>query len=111
MSERIGINELAKAISDRHMVTRQESGEIVREIFEMIRQAMIQGKSVHLQNFGIFRTIVKPAGMVMDPRTGKKIYRDERKVPKMKYSDNVLKESGKIQPGTNAYERASIGAI
>jgi len=78
MAERIGIEELSKNISDHHLLTRQESREIVRELFEQIRQAMVQGKSVQLQNFGIFRTVTKPAGMVMDPRTGTKIHRDER---------------------------------
>jgi nucleoid DNA-binding protein len=53
---------------------------------------MIDGGSVHLPCFGVFRGVTKPAGMIVNPKTRmKNVYREEHKVPKMKFSYNVLR--------------------
>jgi nucleoid DNA-binding protein len=79
------------------MLTLQESNDVVRQVFEIIRQTMIDGGSVHLPRFGVFRGVTKPAGMAMNPKTGKKcVYREEHKVPKMKFSYDVLRVEEKV---------------
>jgi nucleoid DNA-binding protein len=92
MAERIGINEIIRAVAKTNMLTLQESSNVVRQVFDIIRQTMIDGGSVHLQSFGIFRGVMKPAGMVMNPKTKmKNVYREEHMVPKMKFSYNMLR--------------------
>ena len=105
MADRIGLNEIVRAVSSKHRLTLQESYELVRRIFELIRQSMIHGMSVQLPSFDVFLTGTKPTGMVMNPKTGRKcVYRDERRVPRMKFSYKVLSED-------TASEKASVAII
>jgi nucleoid DNA-binding protein len=92
MAERIGMNEIAREVSKHQMLTVNEANAVVREVFEMIRQTMIDGGSVNLPSFGIFMTVTKPAGFVMNPKTGtKSVYKEERRLPKMRFSYNILR--------------------
>ena len=91
MAERIGINEIIRTVAEDQRLTIQESTGVVRQVFEIIRQSMIHDVSVHIPCFGVFRGVMKPAGMVVNPKTGVKLYREGHRVPRIKFSYTVLR--------------------
>ena len=90
--KRISLDSIVRDVASKHILTHKESRVIVRGIFSLIRQTMVEGDSVHIPNFGIFYAATKPAGMVMNPRDGVMVYRDSREVPKVRFSTGVLRK-------------------
>jgi integration host factor subunit alpha len=83
--------ELVDLIYERVGSSKKEAGEVVEEIFAIIREGLCQGKKVKISGFGSFVVNQKKSRRGRNPQTGEPITIDSRRVLSFKASE-VLKD-------------------
>lgn len=63
--------ELANSLADTLKITKKDSSELLSATIMEIREQLLKGNSVLLQNFGTLVIEQKAARKVVHPRTGK----------------------------------------
>ncbi|WP_445082782.1 integration host factor subunit alpha [Candidatus Vallotiella sp. (ex Adelges kitamiensis)] len=72
--------ELAEFLSDQVALNKREAKDMVEAFFEEICDALENGKNIKLSGFGNFQLRDKPPRPGRNPRTGKAIPIDARRV-------------------------------
>lgn len=75
------VQRLAK--QNPHLYQR-DMENVVNAIFEEIGAALERGDRVELRGFGAFSVRVRPERMGRNPRTGEKVFVEEKRVPYFK---------------------------
>jgi integration host factor subunit alpha len=83
--------DLVGLIYERVGSSRKEAGEVVEEVFAIIRDTLRKGEKVKISGFGSFVVNRKRARRGRNPQTGEPITIDSRRVLSFKASQ-VLKE-------------------
>lgn len=83
--------DLAKKVSEVKGISKAESMEIVKDIFEEISEQLAQGNSVNIPGFGKFEIKERSSREGINPATGEKIEISESKTPSFKAA-KALKE-------------------
>ena len=83
--------DLAEAVHREIGLPRQESGELVEAVLDMISDTLVDGKQVKLSSFGSFVLRDKNGRVGRNPKTGEEVPIDPRRVLVFKPSQ-VLKE-------------------
>jgi DNA-binding protein HU-beta len=73
--------ELVKVVADKTGMTQKEAAKAVAATFESIRSALAKGEKVQLVGFGGFEVRQRASRQGRNPRTGKKLRIQARRVP------------------------------
>jgi integration host factor subunit alpha len=84
-------NDLVELIYERAGVSKKEAGEVVDEVFEIVKQCLRRGEKVKISGFGTFIVNQKRARRGRNPQTGAPIIIGSRCVLSFRASE-VLKE-------------------
>ena len=83
--------DLADAVHQQVGLPRQESGQLVEAVLDMVSDTLVSGESVKLSSFGSFVLRDKNGRIGRNPKTGEEVPIDPRRVLVFKPSQ-VLKE-------------------
>jgi integration host factor subunit alpha len=83
--------DLVDLIYERVGSSKRESGQVVEEVFTIIRDSLCEGDKVKISGFGSFVVNQKKSRRGRNPQTGEPIVIDSRRVLSFKPSQ-VLKE-------------------
>jgi integration host factor subunit beta len=70
--------EIVKAISEEIGLTQLKTKEIVQKTFEEIVKTLVKERRIELRNFGVFEVKKRAARKARNPRTGEKVFVDEK---------------------------------
>ncbi len=98
--------DIVEMIYERVGFSKKESAELVETVFEVIKEALVQGEKVKFSGFGNFIVREKNARKGRNPQTGEEIQLAARRVLTFKPS-LVLKNALNESPPNEA-ERSSI---
>lgn len=70
--------EIVKTISDEIGLTQLRTKEIVQKTFDAIVEALVAERRIELRNFGVFEVKKRAARKARNPRTGEKVFVDEK---------------------------------
>lgn len=79
-------NELLKSVCEASGVTRDTAESVIECFADVVLDAMVQEKSITIQNFGTFETSERSARKGRNPATGEEIEIAAMKTPKFRPS-------------------------
>ena len=84
--------DLTKLVYDLHGgLTKHEAADVVNTILGSVKSTLLQGRSVKIQNFGVFEVLDRRGRDGVDPISGKKIYIPPHKGLNFRPSSKVKK--------------------
>jgi integration host factor subunit alpha len=83
--------ELVSIVSDKCSFSRQESVQIVDEVFQILKETLEKGEKVKISGFGNFITREKRARKGRNPKTGVNLTISARRVLTFKPSQKLRK--------------------
>src|SRR5947209_8680177 len=72
--------DLCEAVHEEVGLTRQDCGELVERVLELMALALEKGQQVKLSGFGVFQVRAKRARMGRNPKTGEPAAIEPRRV-------------------------------
>ena len=78
-------------------LTKKKAEEVIREVFENIKLAMVQGEGISVRGFGSFKPIEKAGRVYVEPRNQRRIEKGPSIYPK-------FTPSGKLKAALNGEE-------
>jgi integration host factor subunit alpha len=72
--------DLCEAVHEEVGLTRQDCGELVERVLELMAVALEKGQQVKLSGFGVFQVRAKRARMGRNPKTGEPAAIEPRRV-------------------------------
>jgi integration host factor subunit alpha len=93
--------EIVETIYERVGFSKKESAELVETVFDVIKEALVNGEKVKFSGFGNFIVREKNARKGRNPQTGAEIQLEARRVLTFKPSLVLKNElnSTPVQPG------------
>ena len=76
-SDRRGLTkaDLTKLVYDMHGgLTKHEAAEVVETILHSVKDTLLEGRAVKIQNFGVFEVTDRQGRAGVDPISGERIY-------------------------------------
>lgn len=70
--------EIVRTISEEIGLTQLQTKEIVQKTFNAIVDALVSERRIELRNFGVFEVKRRAPRKARNPRTGEKVYVDEK---------------------------------
>ncbi len=70
--------EIVKTISEEIGLTQLKTKEIVQKTFDAIVNTLVEEKRIELRNFGVFEVKKRGARKARNPRTGEKVFVEEK---------------------------------
>jgi nucleoid DNA-binding protein len=70
--------EIVKTISEEIGLTQLQTKEIVQKTFDAIVKALVTQHRIELRNFGVFEVKRRAPRKARNPRTGEKVFVDEK---------------------------------
>jgi integration host factor subunit alpha len=92
--------ELVSIVSDKCSFSRQDSVQIVDQVFQILKETLEKGEKVKISGFGNFITREKRPRKGRNPKTGEEIIISGRKVLKFKPSAmlrEVVNQEGRLR--------------
>ncbi len=72
--------DLTKLVYELHGgLTKHEAAEVVQTILHSVKDTLIEGRTVKIQNFGVFEVTDRQGRAGVDPISGERIYIPPRK--------------------------------
>lgn len=81
-------NDIVSALCEKGYYKDQAS-EVVDDVFQIIRDALVQGDSVQIRGFGTFGVKIYKGRNSLDISTGEKRVSNDCRVPMFKASDSL----------------------
>lgn len=75
-------------------LTKKKAEEVIRDVFENIKLAMIQGEGISIRGFGSFKPVEKAGRIYIEPRNQTKVEKGPSTYPK-------FTPSGKLKEALN----------
>lgn len=72
--------DIVKTISDEIGLTQLKTKEIVQKTFDAIVRTLVADHRIELRNFGVFEVKRRASRKARNPRTGEKVFVDEKYV-------------------------------
>ena len=70
--------EIVRTISEEIGLTQLQTKEIVQKTFDAIVETLVAEKRIELRNFGVFEVKRRAPRKARNPRTGEKVFVDEK---------------------------------
>ncbi len=95
--------EIVKLIADQDkFLTQVKAKEIVQKTFDAIIDALVTEKRIELRNFGVFEVKKRAARKARNPRTGEKVFVEEKYVVTFKPGKEMEKRVRELEEQENA---------
>jgi len=91
-----GKKQLIERIAKKTKTPQNQVTKIIDEFLEETKKALVKGEEVRLQGYFSFKTAITKPRIAMNLQTKKKMKVPAKRVPKVKFSDNLKKEIAKI---------------
>lgn len=92
MSDTLTKAKIVERVHEGVGLTKKDAGDMVDDIFQIVRESLVGGKKVKISGFGNFVVDTKHARKGLNPQTGEEIVIPRRRVVKFEYS-RKLKEA------------------
>jgi len=86
MASTFNMKDLSNAVADRFKLTNQSGADVVRFIFDRIKDEVVAGKQVRLHQFGTFQLRERAETRARNPITGEAVVVPARRVVKLTVS-------------------------
>ena len=96
--------DIVETIYERVGFSKKESAELVETIFEVIKEALVNGEKVKFSGFGNFIVREKNARKGRNPQTGEEIQLAARRV--LTFKPSLVLKNALNEGGTSATEEA-----
>ena len=88
-------DRISEKIGKRNNLTKSQIETVLTEYLEQTKQALIKGEEVRLLGYFSLKTTIQSARVAMNLQTKKKMTIPAKRVPKVKFSDDLKKEIAK----------------
>ncbi len=88
--------EIVKTISEEIGLTQLKTKEIVQKTFDAIIDTLVEEKRIELRNFGVFEVKKRAARRARNPRTGEKVFVEEKYVVTFKPGKEMEERVGEL---------------
>jgi len=88
--------EIVKTISEEIGLTQLKTKEIVQKTFDAIIETLVEEKRIELRNFGVFEVKKRAARRARNPRTGEKVFVEEKFVVTFKPGKQMEARVGEL---------------
>lgn len=89
-------SDIIEMISKKYFDTRAKTEKVVSEIFDIIKNSLINDEKVSITDFGVFETKKCNERTCRNPKTGEKIIVPERKRVQFRLSQNFKNNLNKV---------------
>ena len=100
--------EIVKTISEEIGLTQLKTKEIVQKTFDAIVEALVEEGRIELRNFGVFEVKKRAARKARNPRTGDKVFVQEKYVVTFK-PGKEMEERVRLLQEQKAARTAPVG--
>jgi nucleoid DNA-binding protein len=101
--------EIVKTISEEIGLTQLKTKEIVQKTFDAIVEALVEEGRIELRNFGVFEVKKRAARKARNPRTGDKVFVQEKYVVTFKPGKEMEERVRRLQEQKAARGSGGIG--
>ena len=104
MKKTLTKQDIIRTLADRYRLAYADTQRVVQGTFDMIIDALIQGKTVELRNFGVFETVERKARVARNPRARVELSIPARRVVRFRQGKIMEEEitrpsmKGEIKP-------------
>ncbi len=90
-------SDLVQIISERiKTLSYQEVDMLVNTLFGKMTDALVQGKRIEIRGFGSFEIRVRPSREGRNPKTGKQVFVNTRRVPFFKVGKELRERINQV---------------
>ena len=90
LTDRISVN-----LSKKYSLTKIQIETVLSELLEEVKKALIKGEEIRLPSYLSLKTTIQAARVAMNLQTKKKMTIPAKRVPKVKFSEDLKKEISK----------------
>jgi len=87
LTDRISVN-----LSKKYSLTKIQIETVLSELLEEVKKALIKGEEIRLPSYLSLKTTIQAARVAMNLQTKKKMTIPAKRVPKVKFSEDLKKE-------------------
>ena len=109
-NERMTKKEIVKTTSEQIGLTQLKTKEIVQTTFDAIVDTLVTEKRIELRNFGVFEVKKRAARKARNPRTGEKVFVEEKFVVTFKPGKEMEERVRQLEIQENARRAAEMAA-
>lgn len=95
VSKKILTDRISNNLSKKHSLTKIQIETILSEFLEEIKKALIKGEEIRFPGYLSLKTTIQAARVAMNLQTKKKMTIPAKRVPKVKFSEELKKEIAK----------------
>ena len=99
--------EIVKTISEQIGLTQLKTKEIVQKTFDAIVDTLVTEQRIELRNFGVFEVKKRAARKARNPRTGEKVFVEEKYVVTFKPGKEMEERVRQLEQQENARRAAA----
>lgn len=103
--------EIVKTISEEIGLTQLKTKEIVQKTFDAIVEALVEEGRIELRNFGVFEVKKRAARKARNPRTGDKVFVQEKYVVTFKPGKEMEERVRRLTEQKDARAAAAAAAM
>jgi len=95
VSKKTLTDRISEQISKKHSLTKIQIETVLSELLEEIKKALIKGEELRFPSYLSLKTAIQAARVAMNLQTKKKMTIPAKRVPKVKFSEELKKEISK----------------
>lgn len=104
--------DIVRKIADETGLPQLKVKEVVQKTFDAIVDTLVENGNIELRNFGVFRVRVRKSRKAINPRTGVRVWVDERRgvsfKPGKEMEERIQKtEKSKVNPNNKPKDKPS----
>jgi integration host factor subunit beta len=103
--------EIVRTISEEIGLTQLQTKEIVQKTFDAIVKALVTERRIELRNFGVFEVKRRAPRKARNPRTGEKVFVDEKFVVTFKPGKEMEERVRELERQQAAAARAARAKV
>ena len=92
VSKKILTDRISEKISKKHSLTKIQIETVLSEFLEEIKKTLIKGEELRFPSYFSLKTTIQKPRVAMNLQTKKKMNIPAKRVPKVKFSEDLKKE-------------------
>jgi len=102
--------DIVRTIADQSKLTQLETKALVQKTFDAIVQTLVAERRIELRNFGVFEVKKRAPRKARNPRTGEKVFVEEKYVVTFKPGKRMEEEVRKLDEAERQQANAGPAA-
>jgi nucleoid DNA-binding protein len=95
VSKKTLTDRISEKVSKKHSLTKNQIEAVLTEYLEQTKQALIKGEEIRLPSYFSFKTAITKPRIAMNLQTKKKMTIPSKRVPKVRFSEDLKSEISK----------------